>query len=63
MAKSCLGSGWSSASISGVTGEGTRFSSVGNPVVVDIRMAQELPPSKNWLTSLNIGAPINRNAR
>ena len=63
VAKSCLGSGWSSASIPGVTGEGTRFSSVGNSVVVDIRMAQELAPSKNWLTSLTVGAPINRNAK
>lgn len=63
VAKTCLGSGWSSASIPGVTGEGTRFSKAGSSVVVDIRMAQELPPSKNWLTSLTIGAPINRNAK
>lgn len=63
VAKNCLGSGWSTASIPGVTGEGIRFSTVGNSAVVDIRMAQELSPSKNWLTSLTVGSPINRNAK
>lgn len=63
VAKTCLGSGWSSTSIPGVTGEGMRFSTKGSSVVVDVRMAQELPPSKNWLTSLTVGAPINKNAK
>lgn len=63
VAKTCLGPEWLSTSIPGVTGEGARFSKAGSSVVIDVRLAQELPPSKNWLTSLTIGAPINRNAK
>ena len=63
VAKTCLGEGWSSTAIPGVTGEGTRFSTIGNSVVVDIRMAQERSPSKTWMTSLIVGAPVNSNAR
>lgn len=63
LAKTCLGSEWTSSGIPGVTGEGTRFATVGSSTVVDIRIAQELPPSKSWMTSLTVGLPINRNAK
>lgn len=63
VAQSCLGATWVSASIPGVTGEGVRYSKAGSSVVVDIRKAQELSPAKGWLTSLTVGAPINRNAK
>jgi len=63
VAKSCLGSTWTQSSVSGVTGEGVRFSTPENTSVVDIRVAKELAPSQAWHTSLTVGAPINRDAK
>jgi hypothetical protein len=63
VAKSCLGSAWTSSAIPGVTGEGLRFSTQGNTNVVDVRVAKELDPSQSWHTSLIIGAPVNRDAK
>ena len=61
--RSCLGASWSETAIPGVTGEGLRFSTKGSPSVVDLRMNKELATSGNWLTSLTVGSPINRNAK
>ena len=63
IAKSCLGSEWTQSAIPGVSGEGTRFSKPGNASVVDVRVAKEQSPSQAWLTSLTVGAPINRDAK
>lgn len=63
VAKSCLGSSWTESAIPGSTGQGTRFSTAGNPSVVDVRVAKELAPSQSWHTSLTVGSPINRDAK
>jgi hypothetical protein len=63
IAKKCLGSGWTSAAIPGVRGEGTRFSKSGSSYVVDVRVSQENAPASGWHTSLAVGSPINRDAK
>ena len=62
-AESCLGPTWVKSRLPGVTGLGDRFSTAGNPTVVDIRILRELTDTKTWQTSLTVGPAVNRDGK